>query len=525
MVSSLIFALFLSWVQVSSDTYIVKSSAGEDRAKRVLRELEGFHQLIGATLVFRNTELPELPIEVLLIGDEQTMKELEPEYNGRRVAVAGYYQRGPDRDFIVLSGRVFPETLTSVVYHELTHYFLARSLQSRPTWLNEGLAEYFSMAEIRDDEISLGAISQDRLQVLKTVSPLSLKAFLAVNENSPYYNESSKAGVFYAQAWAFMHYLMHGEHAAGFKKYVEALQKGDANLLQQLNVSERDLETSFQNYLKAFIQRTGRHVVKASSEGWKMRIASIPDFDAQTSIAEMFLANGKFAEARQHLETIAERAPDSTRVSYYRGVLAQLSGDPAARDFFVDALLDPLLAPRAAVQLVNSGDMHIPSVRLILEEAGARQTRNSEVYLALTKIYSEDIRRIEEAVRLQQKAAAEREVVRRAPPEAPGVPAPDWRPYVRGSLEHFGYDLLSLSEKQPRAIHVVTPYYPPELLSERVSGEVVLEVQVTDEGKVGGVWLVSASPEIFESLAAAAVREWEFEPINTKVRIVLRFTP
>jgi TonB family protein len=58
-----------------------------------------------------------------------------------------------------------------------------------------------------------------------------------------------------------------------------------------------------------------------------------------------------------------------------------------------------------------------------------------------------------------------------------------------------------------------------------VSGEVVLEVQVTDEGKVGGVWLVSASPEIFESLAAAAVREWEFEPINTKVRIVLRFTP
>ena len=68
------FTLFLSWVQVSSDTYIVKSSAGEDRARRVLRELEGFHQLIGSTLVFRNTELPELPIEVLLIGDEKTMK-------------------------------------------------------------------------------------------------------------------------------------------------------------------------------------------------------------------------------------------------------------------------------------------------------------------------------------------------------------------------------------------------------------------------------------------------------------------
>jgi len=83
MFGTLVLSLFLSWVQVSSDTYIVKSSAGEERAKRVLRELEGFHQLVGTTLVFRNTELPELPIEVLLIGDEQTMKELEPEYNGK----------------------------------------------------------------------------------------------------------------------------------------------------------------------------------------------------------------------------------------------------------------------------------------------------------------------------------------------------------------------------------------------------------------------------------------------------------
>src|SRR5439155_10469455 len=215
----------------------------------------GFHQLVGTTLVFRNTELPELPIEVLLIGDEQTMKELEPEYNGRKVAVAGYYQGGPDRDFIVLSGRVFPETLTSVVYHELTHYFIARGLRSRPTWLNEGLAEYFSTAEIRDDEISLGAISNDRLQLLKTSPMLSLKDFFAVDSSSSYYNESSKASVYYAQAWAFMHYMMHGEHAAHFRQYLNAMQKGDANLLQYLNVRERDLDNGCQNYLRVFIQR------------------------------------------------------------------------------------------------------------------------------------------------------------------------------------------------------------------------------------------------------------------------------
>ena len=75
MVGTLAFSLFLSWVQVSSDTYIVKSSAGEERARRVLKELEGFHQLVGTTLVFRNTELPEIPIEVLVIDRAEKPSE------------------------------------------------------------------------------------------------------------------------------------------------------------------------------------------------------------------------------------------------------------------------------------------------------------------------------------------------------------------------------------------------------------------------------------------------------------------
>jgi hypothetical protein len=52
-----------------------------------------------------------------------------------------------------------------------------------------------------------------------------------------------------------------------------------------------------------------------------------------------------------------------------------------------------------------------------------------------------------------------------------------------------------------------------------------MEVQVTGEGKVGGVWLISATPEIFGGLATAAVRRWEFESIPGKIRLVIRFNP
>jgi TonB family protein len=519
MLGSLALSLFLSWVQVSSDTYIVKSSAGEERARRVLKELEEFHQLIG-TFIFRSTDLPELPIEVLLVGDEQTLKELAPEYNGRKVGVAGYYQRGQDRDFIVLSGRVFPDTLTNIVYHELTHYFLSRALvPERPAWLNEGLAEYFATADIREEEITLGGLSADRMQSLRTNSMLPFKEFFAVDTNSSYYNESLKASVFYAQAWAFVHYLMHGQHSGDFRRYLEALTKSEANLFDYIKVSPRDLETGFQTYVKVMLPRAVRTSVKVTGEAWQMRTESIPDFEAQMSIAEIFLANGQFDQARRRLDALG---PELTRASYYRGVLARLARNPNARDFFVDALLDPHLGARAAVQLVELGESHIPAVRSLLEEVAASGTRNPEVYLALAKIYTEDIRRIEEAVRLAQ---------RQAPPTSPAIteaPPPAEPAYVRyaqGGEQNVEYQLLSDAMHGPRVHRFVLPYYPSELLSEKLSGEVVMDVQVTEEGIVGGMWLVSATPDIFANLATAAVRQWKFEPKPAKIRVIVEFQP
>ena len=45
------------------------------------------------------------------------------------------------------------------------------------------------------------------------------------------------------------------------------------------------------------------------------------------------------------------------------------------------------------------------------------------------------------------------------------------------------------------------------------------------EGKIGGVWLVSSMPDVFGSLATASLRQWQFDPIPAKIRIVLQFKP
>src|SRR5262249_10852129 len=150
--------------------------------------------------------------------------DLSPEYNGKKVKVAGYYERGQDRDFIVLNGNLTGNS-THVVYHELTHSFLSRSLDARPAWLSEALAEYFATADIQDEASYLGGLSQERLEFLKSGRLIPLEELLAVDDRSPYYNEAVKANIFYAESWAFVHFLMHGPHKEEFTKYLELLTR------------------------------------------------------------------------------------------------------------------------------------------------------------------------------------------------------------------------------------------------------------------------------------------------------------
>src|SRR5262249_18437555 len=154
---------------------------------------------------------------------------------------------------------------------------------------------------------------------------------------------------------------------------------------------------------------------------------------------------------------------DSTRILYYRGILARLAGDPMARDFFVDAMLDPFLGPRAAAQLVEMGDAQIPAIRPMLEEAARSGTRNPEIYLALTKIYAEDVRQIEESVRLAQKSAAP-PIPIRVTTAAPPDPEFAWQTYAEGISPHARYWLMSSTDLRPEVRTVVAPYYPPDLL-------------------------------------------------------------
>ena len=80
--------------------------------------------------------------------------------------------------------------------------------------------------------------------------------------------------------------------------------------------------------------------------------------------------------------------------------------------------------------------------------------------------------------------------------------------------------------RQPQKVHHVAPVYPEIARSARVSGIVILEATLAEDGSVRDVRVLRSVP-LLDAAAVAAVREWRFTPTllnGTPVAVVMTVT-
>jgi protein TonB len=80
--------------------------------------------------------------------------------------------------------------------------------------------------------------------------------------------------------------------------------------------------------------------------------------------------------------------------------------------------------------------------------------------------------------------------------------------------------------RQPQKIHHVAPLYPEIARSARVSGVVILEAMLAEDGTVRDVRVLRSIP-LLDAAAVTAVREWRFTPTllnGTPVPVVMTVT-
>ena len=312
------------WLSVRSQNFLVVGQAGEKELRRVAVRLEEYRAAFSRLLSDKHFDCA-VPTTVVVFSDERAYEPFKPVYRGQTASfVAGYFQPGAEVNYITLAldADAARGGGSSTLLHEYTHLLVNNYFREAPLWLKEGLAEFYSTARVSGDRrrLTLGAPIPVRARELRARALLPLDTLFDVDQQSPYYFEADKRGLFYAESWALVHYLLNGgARRAQLARFVELLASG---------------ETVRESFRQAF--RTDTDKLERELAAY-VRLASYPestevfdrplDFDSQLRVRAMTTAEGLACLGDLLLHT--ERADDAE--SYLRRALELDGGLAAAR--------------------------------------------------------------------------------------------------------------------------------------------------------------------------------------------------
>lgn len=324
-----------TWTYAASDHFEVYTTAGAKQARDALAYFERVHAFFSDFLHL--TPKQARPTRVVLFSGDRDYKP----YRLNEVAIA-YYRPGPDRDYIVMKS-FDPEGYPTVV-HEYAHLIVRHSGQSYPIWLNEGLAEFFSTLSPLGGKMTIGRVPLGRLQELTRSGLLPLTRLLAVTHDSPEYNTSNHAGIFYAESWALTHMLwMQDGYRGKVQPFLDAMAHGSTAEAAFQSIYGRTM-AQVANDLSGYVKSTTFRFFTSNYRDPKPASAydvrPVPAFEARLMTATLLAEGGETeTAARQALSALETEQPDNAAVLEARAYLELWHGhQDAAAPFMSRAI-------------------------------------------------------------------------------------------------------------------------------------------------------------------------------------------
>src|SRR5262245_9395530 len=219
-----------TWLRVQTNNFILIGNAGEKEIRKIGLRLEQFREAVTMVLD-RPGHRSIAPITVIVFKDDSSYQQFKPIYQGKPSDVTRYYQSSEDAAHITIKADWRSSNPYQTILHEYVHSLTSGEQWRLPTWLNEGIADYYSTFTVHgeDKEIVIGHPIAHYVQLLRRSFLLPLETIIAVNRDSKLYNETEKKNLFYAQSWALVHYLLlgnQGNRRGQFLQFINSLMSG-----------------------------------------------------------------------------------------------------------------------------------------------------------------------------------------------------------------------------------------------------------------------------------------------------------
>jgi len=341
-----------TWTRVRSKNFLLVGNAAERDILKVAVRLEQFRDVLTKLLTKSRFDSP-VPTTVIVFKSDGAYKPFKPLYGGKPMEVAGYFQSGPDVNYITLTPESRAENPYAIIFHEYTHLLVGNTVTRAPVWFNEGLAEYYSTFDIEDGDkqVLLGKVISNHVFQLRAKF-IPLETLFAIDHESPAYNERDKRGIFYAESWALVHYLLLGNKGARQKQlghFVDLLGSGMA--------IEESFQKAFQTDLKMMGKELQSYVQRSSYPVLSVKFNQKLEFDAEMQSAEITEAeaNAYLGDLLLHINRV---------------------DDAEARLRQAIALDENLGMAHASLGMLHARQKKFAEARQHLERAVAADTRN-----------------------------------------------------------------------------------------------------------------------------------------------------
>jgi hypothetical protein len=351
-----------TWLEVRSPHFRVITDGSSKDARNVAYEFEQMRHVLA--LRFQNAHIESgAPLTIIAARDESTYRAIAPtlwKAEGNRIA--GVFFRGWEKQFALIRLDTWGDANSVVVYHEYTHSVLHANAHWLPIWLDEGMAEFFAYTRFEKDHIYVGAPSL-RMAVLRNESLIPVTTMLDVNSRSPYYHDESKAQLFYAEAWAMVHYMTFGPDMGNGEKlnqFFKLTQEGTSQqkAFQQVFGDPHAFDFAFSQYISRFSFSAGVLPPDHSTDPKSFSERKLTPAEADYELACFQVGAHDRTNARTSIEKAIALDPNLAAAHEELAYLNfdQGKDDDAQKEWKQAATLDPSL-PRSQFALLMTGPL------------------------------------------------------------------------------------------------------------------------------------------------------------------------
>lgn len=227
--TAIAFPAHAGFVEARTKHFVIYGDMSEEKAARFAHSVEQIDQMLRQ---FTNAPKSEpTRTDVVDVYVVPGLSQIQAMVNSRNVA--GFYSGTAQDTHAVVPLSMPPEygmNPNEILIHEYTHHILLNTSNTHyPSWLQEGMAEFFGTARVDNDgNIQLGAPPQSRGYNLANNYQLSVAEMLDSDRTRL---EQDAVADKYAKGWLLVHYLMlSGKRNGQLDTYLRELRQGKSSL-------------------------------------------------------------------------------------------------------------------------------------------------------------------------------------------------------------------------------------------------------------------------------------------------------